>query len=514
MCMDVRCPSICTAPGSRGLASACMERVCICKAGLHLDTKMNYCVPEVHEVCPAAGSNRYMQVTDYLAYLEDSPAYSGCDVQAVPGSSIYLEQAWTLNQPYTCSYPGNLFKSKDSDLDMALSQYSQPAHLPEEKPFPQVRSPPHSHKKGYIPSYLDKDELCVVCGDKATGYHYRCITCEGCKGFFRRTIQKSLHPSYSCKYEGKCIIDKVTRNQCQECRFKKCIYVGMATDLVLDDSKRLAKRKLIEENREKRRREELQKSIGHKPEPTDEEWELIKTVTEAHVATNAQGSHWKQKRKFLPEDIGQAPIVNAPEGGKVDLEAFSHFTKIITPAITRVVDFAKKLPMFCELPCEDQIILLKGCCMEIMSLRAAVRYDPDSETLTLNGEMAVTRGQLKNGGLGVVSDAIFDLGMSLSSFNLDDTEVALLQAVLLMSSDRPGLACVERIEKYQDSFLLAFEHYINYRKHHVTHFWPKLLMKVTDLRMIGACHASRFLHMKVECPTELFPPLFLEVFED
>lgn len=72
--------------------------------------------------------------------------------------------------------------------------------------------------------------------------------------------------------------------------------------------------------------------------------------------------------------------------------------------------------------------------MEIMSLRAAVRYDPESETLTLNGEMAVTRGQLKNGGLGVVSDAIFDLGMSLSSFNLDDTEVALLQAVLLMSS--------------------------------------------------------------------------------
>lgn len=72
--------------------------------------------------------------------------------------------------------------------------------------------------------------------------------------------------------------------------------------------------------------------------------------------------------------------------------------------------------------------------MEIMSLRAAVRYDPESETLTLSGEMAVKREQLKNGGLGVVSDAIFDLGKSLSAFNLDDTEVALLQAVLLMSS--------------------------------------------------------------------------------
>lgn len=49
-----------------------------------------------------------------------------------------------------------------------------------------------------------------------------------------------------------------------------------------------------------------------------------------------------------PEDIGQVPIVTAPEGSKVDIEAFSQFTKIITPAITRVVDFAKKLPMFCE----------------------------------------------------------------------------------------------------------------------------------------------------------------------
>uniref|UniRef100_A0A6I8SRI8 Thyroid hormone receptor alpha n=1 Tax=Xenopus tropicalis TaxID=8364 RepID=A0A6I8SRI8_XENTR len=349
---------------------------------------------------------------------------------------------------------------------------------------------------GYIPSYLDKDEPCVVCSDKATGYHYRCITCEGCKGFFRRTIQKNLHPSYSCKYDGCCIIDKITRNQCQLCRFKKCIAVGMAMDLVLDDTKRVAKRKLIEENRERRRKEEMIKTLQQRPEPSKEEWELIRIVTEAHRSTNAQGSHWKQRRKFLPEDIGQSPMASMPDGDKVDLEAFSEFTKIITPAITRVVDFAKKLPMFSELPCEDQIILLKGCCMEIMSLRAAVRYDPDSETLTLSGEMAVKREQ------------------SLAAFNLDDTEVALLQAVLLMSSGNFRSVLMNVIEKCQETYLLAFEHYINHRKHNIPHFWPKLLMKVTDLRMIGACHASRFLHMKVECPTELFPPLFLEVFED
>lgn len=50
------------------------------------------------------------------------------------------------------------------------------------------------------------------------------------QGFFRRTIQKNLHPTYSCKYDGSCVIDKITRNQCQLCRFKKCIAVGMAMD--------------------------------------------------------------------------------------------------------------------------------------------------------------------------------------------------------------------------------------------------------------------------------------------
>ena len=69
--------------------------------------------------------------------------------------------------------------------------------------------------------------------------------------------------------------------------------------VVLDDGKRLAKRKLIEENRERRRKEELQKTVWDRLEPTQEEWDLIRMVTEAHMATNAQGNHWKQKRRFL-----------------------------------------------------------------------------------------------------------------------------------------------------------------------------------------------------------------------
>lgn len=115
---------------------------------------------------------------------------------------------------------------------------------------------PPKRKKPYVPSYMDPDNVdkCVVCGDNATGFHYRAMTCEGCKGFFRRTIQKKL--TYTCKFNNNCnVMHKQNRNSCQKCRFDKCIEGGMNKDLVLDDNKRMAKKDLIERNRERRRLE-------------------------------------------------------------------------------------------------------------------------------------------------------------------------------------------------------------------------------------------------------------------
>lgn len=73
----------------------------------------------------------------------------------------------------------------------------------------------------------------MICEDKATGLHYGIITCEGCKGFFKRTVQNRR--VYTCVADGTCEITKAQRNRCQYCRFKKCIEQGMVLQAVRED---------------------------------------------------------------------------------------------------------------------------------------------------------------------------------------------------------------------------------------------------------------------------------------
>ncbi|KHN88167.1 Nuclear hormone receptor family member nhr-23 [Toxocara canis] len=72
--------------------------------------------------------------------------------------------------------------------------------------------------------------LCKICGDKSSGVHYGVITCEGCKGFFRRS--QSAIVNYHCTRGQTCTIDRVNRNKCQFCRLKKCLELGMSRDSV------------------------------------------------------------------------------------------------------------------------------------------------------------------------------------------------------------------------------------------------------------------------------------------
>lgn len=67
--------------------------------------------------------------------------------------------------------------------------------------------------------------ICAICGDRATGKHYGAPSCDGCKGFFRRSVRQNH--VYTCRFGRSCVIDKDKRNQCRYCRLKKCFRAGM-----------------------------------------------------------------------------------------------------------------------------------------------------------------------------------------------------------------------------------------------------------------------------------------------
>uniref|UniRef100_A0A0X3NUT3 Nuclear receptor domain-containing protein n=1 Tax=Schistocephalus solidus TaxID=70667 RepID=A0A0X3NUT3_SCHSO len=111
-------------------------------------------------------------------------------------------------------------KAEVTDFEKQQQQqtFTTPMHNPEHAPY----------------SGIEVQQFCLVCGDNAACQHYGVRTCEGCKGFFKRTIQKNAH--YVCLQSKNCVVDKRRRNRCQYCRFQKCLKVGMVKEVVRRDS--------------------------------------------------------------------------------------------------------------------------------------------------------------------------------------------------------------------------------------------------------------------------------------
>ncbi|XP_038143914.1 nuclear receptor subfamily 5, group A, member 5 [Cyprinodon tularosa] len=120
-----------------------------------------------------------------------------------------------------------------------IQQLQSPAHYSGNHPedlVMQEGSATSEEEKTEAGSRPEPEESCPVCGDKVSGYHYGLLTCESCKGFFKRSVQNNKH--YTCSEQQSCPMNLSQRKRCPFCRFQKCLAVGMRREAVRSDRMR------------------------------------------------------------------------------------------------------------------------------------------------------------------------------------------------------------------------------------------------------------------------------------
>uniref|UniRef100_A0AAR2KFX6 Retinoic acid receptor beta n=1 Tax=Pygocentrus nattereri TaxID=42514 RepID=A0AAR2KFX6_PYGNA len=329
---------------------------------------------------------------------------------------------------------------------------------------------------------------CFVCQDKSSGYHYGVSACEGCKGFFRRSIQKNM--VYTCHRDKNCIINKVTRNRCQYCRLQKCFAVGMSKESVRND-------------RNKKKKESPKPELTESYELSAELEAIIEKIRKAHQETFPSLC---QLGKYTTNSSADHRV-------RLDLGLWDKFSELATKCIIKIVEFAKRVPGFTGLTIADQITLLKAACLDILILRICTRYTPDQDTMTFSDGLTLNRTQMHNAGFGPLTDLVFTFANQLLPIEMDDTETGLLSAICLISGDRQDLEEPSKVDKLQEPLLEALKIYVRKRRPSKPHMFPKTLMKITDLRSISAKGAERVISLKMEIPGSM-PPLIQEMLEN
>ena len=119
-----------------------------------------------------------------------------------------------------------------------MSSYSSQSNMQHIEPL--IKSIDPNKAKRKRPKFVRK-VICQICGDMANDYmSYGAIACASCRAFFRRGVNNK--GPYFCSQNQSCPITKQTRKNCQNCRFQKCVSIGMKGSCVMTEKDKLEKK--------------------------------------------------------------------------------------------------------------------------------------------------------------------------------------------------------------------------------------------------------------------------------
>ncbi|XP_039944384.1 vitamin D3 receptor [Hirundo rustica] len=401
--------------------------------------------------------------------------------------------------------------------------------------------------------------ICGVCGDRATGFHFNAMTCEGCKGFFRRSMKRKA--MFTCPFNGDCHITKDNRRHCQACRLKRCVDIGMMKEFILTDEEVQRKREMILKRKEE---EALRESL--KPKLSEEQQKVIDVLLEAHrktydptyadftkfrppVRSHPSSRGATKTSSLLTQDLssedssdlfgsevfstfpdsvepppfpGLALPEEQDESSSMNLEfsqlsMLPHLADLVSYSIQKVVGFAKMIPGFRDLSAEDQIVLLKCSAMEVIMLRSNQSFTLEDMSWTCgSSDFKYRVSDVTQAGHSMdLLEPLVKFQVGLKKLNLHEEEHVLLMAICILSPDRPGVREPLRVEALQERLSEVLQSYIRARHPPPGSrlLYAKMIQKLADLRSLNEEHSRQYrcLSFQPEHSMQL-TPLLLEVF--
>ncbi|XP_067935123.1 thyroid hormone receptor beta-like isoform X3 [Watersipora subatra] len=346
--------------------------------------------------------------------------------------------------------------------------------------------------------------VCVVCCDKATGYHFGAITCESCKAFFRRHAKTKIEP---CDYDNKCVLDINTRRHCPACRLKKCLEGGMDKNFIQDEKARASRKKPVRKKKtasegarsevassSNSRIKEMSAPNSHPQPLTSSQKEEIDAILRAHELIDAPDT------RHLSEDI---ELIKHSKQYCVDGEIFRKLTdqpqhaaellNMVESFAERFIKFLMSLDHFKKLHMSAKFAMLKNCMMDIMAIRSALQYHPD-----IGGYSVVdtTSGSSKHLRLEFIrtifGEEIYKEHLKfISSFRTaaleDKTAMILAMIIIVFTVDRTTISedqqvTVDQHLSHYSELLLAYLCSVRPCSEAKKIIYPRIVMKITDLR--------------------------------
>eukprot|EP00918_Siedleckia_nematoides_P004101 GHVU01009202.1.p1 GENE.GHVU01009202.1~~GHVU01009202.1.p1 ORF type:complete len:551 (-),score=58.13 GHVU01009202.1:3015-4583(-) len=294
-------------------------------------------------------------------------------------------------------------------------------------------------------SMMSTKHICAICGDKASGKHYGVYSCEGCKGFFKRTVRKDL--TYACRDDRNCMIDKRQRNRCQYCRYMKCLSMGMKREAVQEERQRV-----------KEKGEEVDSTnYSNNDMP-------VEKILEAELSVEQKcGSY---------VDTGSDTVKNIYQAADKQL-------------IT-LVDWAKRIPHFTELPLDDQVLLLRSGWNELLIASFSHGSVDIKDGIMLSTGLQIHRATAHQAGVGLIFDRVLtELISKMREMKMDKTELGCLRAIVLFNPDAKNLQAIQEVETLREKVYASLEDYCKATYPNEPGRFAKLLLRLPALRSIG-----------------------------